>query len=48
MLDNKEAFVTSPSHEGEESLRHGTLREAVYHETDVFGHEENHDVRPLS
>ena len=47
MLDRKEASVSSPSLVGEESLQDGIPREAIYHETDVFGHEEDHDVRPL-
>ena len=35
---------SSPSLEGEEILG-GPRGEGRYHDTDVFGHEENHDVR---
>ena len=35
---------SSPSIEGEEILG-GPRGEGRYHDTDVFGHEENHDVR---
>lgn len=35
---------SSPSLEGEEILA-GPRREGRYHDTDVFGHEEDHDVR---
>ena len=35
---------SSPSLEGEEILG-GPRGEGMYHDTDVFGHEENHDVR---
>jgi len=36
--------VSSPSLAGED-LHEGFPREAAYHDTDVFGHEEDHDVR---
>lgn len=36
--------MSSPSLAGED-LHDGFAREAVYHDTDVFGHEEDHDVR---
>jgi hypothetical protein len=36
--------LSDSSLEGQETL-HGTLAEATFHDTDVFGHEEDHDVR---
>lgn len=36
--------VSETSLEGQETL-HEPLGEAIYHDTDVFGHEEDHDVR---
>lgn len=35
--------LSDPSLEGQETL-HEPLAEATYHDTDVFGHEEDHDV----
>ena len=35
--------VSDPSIEGQDTL-HEPLDESAYHENDVFGHEEDHDV----
>lgn len=43
MSEKKELSVSSPSIAGED-FHDGFPREVVYHDTDVFGHEENHDV----
>lgn len=36
--------LSDPSLEGQETL-HEPLAEVTYHDTDVFGHEEEHEVR---
>ena len=48
MSEKKEGAGSSPSLAGEETLYDDAFpREATYHDTDVFGHEENHDVGDL-
>ena len=45
MSGQKEFSGSSLSLAAEDTLGEGFPREAVYHDTDVFGHEEDHDVR---
>ncbi len=44
MSEKQELSVSSPSLAGEEVLHEGSPQEVTYHDTDVFGHEEDHDV----
>ncbi|KAL6713506.1 hypothetical protein ACLMJK_008971 [Lecanora helva] len=44
MSEKKELSASSPSLVGDESQHEGFPREAAYNETDVFGHEEDHDI----
>ena len=48
MSGQKELSGSSPSLAAEERLDEGFPHEALYHDTDVFGHEEDHDVRHIS
>ena len=45
MSEKKESSVSSPSLAGEETLPNQLPQEVEYHDTDVFGHEEDHEVR---